>query len=209
MDAKTWSSKQENDIYYKNKENSADLIKLCGKYTSDLTITYTYVAICDSKNIDKTHFYYIFTPFVTGFEKSCYLNKTKPWEESYSFTNYRQNIPYFFIKDDCMNVPEEFYNIVNNGRDVYILKYDNYKLEPVSYVFLGLKPTLYCIDFCDNDSDILKKDDFDTWYNRKESRAKLLLKFTCPFKDILPFPGKDIFLDLTKRHTTFSISRDD
>lgn len=205
MDSKTWYSKQKNDMYYNNKDDVNELIKLCGNYTSDtLKITYTYVAICDSKNIEKTHFFFIFTPFITGLEKYWCREQIKPWEETYSFTNYREDIPYFFIKDDCMNVPKEFYEFVNNGRDVYVLKYEDYKLQPMEYTYIGIQPTLYSIDF---KGDLIKEE-FETWYNKKESKAQVRLKFTCPLKDTLPFRGKDIVLDLTRSRTTFSISRD-
>jgi hypothetical protein len=103
-----------------------------------------------------------------------------------------------------MNVPKEFYEFVNNGRDVYILKYEDYKLQPVEYTYIGIQPTLYSIDF---KGDLIKEE-FETWYNKRESKAQVQLKFTCPLKDTLPFRGKDIVLDLTRSRTTFSISRD-
>lgn len=208
MDACSWRKNQRHNVYYQNKENVNQLINLCGNHSmSDLRMTYTYVAICDKKDINKTHFYYIFTPFITGLEKYWNEEKIKPWEESYSFTEYRGDISYFFIQDDYMNVPEEFYKFVHNNskRDVYILKYDNvnYKLQAPEYIIIGEQPMLYSIDFKGD----LREDEFDKWYTRKESKAQVQLKFTCPLKDTLPFCGKDIFLDLTKNRTTFSICR--
>lgn len=104
---------------------------------------------------------YIFTPFTTGLEKYWIEEKIKPWEKSYSFTEYTRNIPYFFINDDYMNVPEEFYKIVhnNNKKDVYILKYVNYKLQTLEYTIIGEQPMLYSINFTSD----LREDEFDMW----------------------------------------------
>jgi hypothetical protein len=206
MDAKKWYMNEKNLEYYKNKENVSELIKLCGENTSDYKMTYTYVAICDRKNIEKTHVYYIWTPFITGLEKYWEEEEKKPWNRSYSYGSYREHIPYFYIKDDSMSVPEEFYKIVNNGRDVYILKYDNdnYKLDNVEYVYVGVEQMLKSIEY----KSELHKEGFKTWYEKKESKANVELKFVCPLKDTLPFKGKDIVLEMKRRNTTFYISRE-
>lgn len=146
MDSNTWYKKQLID-YYEIKENVKDLIKLSGTFSSE-KITFTYISVVDSKDINKTHHFFIFCPFITGSEQRWELEKTKIWDQSYQLGEYSVNIPYFFIKDDTMRVPIEFYEIISKkNRDILIFEYDNYILKELEYVIIGPQPTLYSIEY--------------------------------------------------------------
>ncbi len=204
MNTTSWH-KQQQQNYHDIKQNTQDLIKLCGKNCSDLKITFTYVAIADSKDITKTHHYFIFVPFITNLEKHWHEDKIKPPNHTYTLGQYSCNIPYFYIKDDTMNIPEEFYRVIHKtGRDVYVIKYENHLLAHPEYVYIGPQPTLYEIDF---DVNTLHNE-YEEWYRDKFlTTKKAKFTFVCPLKKRLPFPTCDIQLSLSGRHTFFEVSR--
>ena len=92
-----------------------ELISLSGKKTDKMA--YTYIALCDSKNSNVVHYYYIFLP-----------------NETYKSTLYNINIPFVYIRDYEMNITDEFINYIKKNN---ILKYDNNTLlEPSNFIMV-------------------------------------------------------------------------
>lgn len=199
--------KQRQQEYYDIKQEVHELIKLCGSNCSDLKMTMTYVAIADTDDITKIHNYFIFLPFVTGNEKLWKEQNSKPWEQSYEFCEYNSNNTYFYIKDDAMNVPQNFYKVVHTTlRDVYIIEYTNYCLKLPEIIYVSYKPPiLHSIEY---DNTTITYSSFDNWYNNKVSTTKkAVITFSSPLKNIMPFPTCDIQLSLGNNRTFFKVSR--
>jgi hypothetical protein len=201
MDSGKWRT-LEQKTYYENKKNVEELINLCGN--TGYKITYTYIALRDPKK-DKSHSYFIFSPFVSAKEKMWEENKIKPWDRSYAFDTYSVQESFVFIKDDYMIVPLEFYKEIHKTRrDICILEYDNYFLKFLEYTFVGNKPVLYSVEY----SDELITDSFEDWYAKLELvTTKVVLKFSNTMKEMLPFPVKDIMLTLKNNGTFFEITK--
>jgi hypothetical protein len=202
MESNTWYKKQLVD-YYQIKQNVHELIKLSGTISSE-KITFTYISLVDSKDINKTHHFFIFCPFITGLEKHWEIEKTKMWDQKYELGEYSISIPYFFIKDDTMRVPVEFYDIISKrNRDILIYEYHNFGLKDPEYIIIGPQPTLYSIEYERPANQKLP----ESWYQDKILHDNVVLKFTNPLKNSLPFPTKNIQLELTGNRTFFKVSK--
>ncbi len=202
MDSKEWLQK-EKELYYKVHDQVRELFKLTGNTV--LKITFTYIAIY---NFDKkqTEYFFVFLPYKTRMEKQWEASKdfeaSRPWYQSYSFNLYSNDLPYIYIKDDCISTTPEFYkSIFDTKLDIKIYKYDNFLIQEPELTIIGDKPVLHFIESGDSR---IKEDTFEEWYKNQNSVCDITLKFTNPLR--LFWNNKNIVLTTKNSgHTFFKV----
>lgn len=201
-----WKNKEK--LLYDEIYNEVSII--LGTLTNDkkdyFPITFTYIAIPDKIDLSKTHYYFIFLPFITGIErkwKEANENGGYALDYNYSFCTYPENNKIIFIKDSKMMVPKQFYEKFFNKNDEYmVMKYNYYikKLEFPDYIFVGPEPPLVKIEGSYNNSISALNEE---WFSNKQVTCKfdLILEFTQP--KLLPWVPVNIKLQLQHGKSTF------
>jgi hypothetical protein len=170
-------------------------------------MTYTYISIPDRNDLDKTHYYFIFLPFITGIErqqKEATENGSYAHNYNYSFGIYPENNRNIFIKDSKLVVPKQLYEKFFNQTNEYMImkyNYSNKKLEFPEYVFVGQDPpALVKIDTLPIESSSVLDSE---WFLNKQVRSKfnLILEFTQP--KLTPWDPPNIRLELSNGKTFF------
>lgn len=179
--------------YKHNKESVVKILGCLGP-VSDLKISYTYISILDNKDPQKTHYFFVFTPFITGRERMWSEKNTDPWDCDYSLFDTNNKYEYIYYKSDFMTVNESLYKIIyEDKRDIRIFKYEDGILKDPDSVYIGMPPILKSIEF---KGDMIKYLSYSEWYSKKECISNVKLIFSGP-QCLVPFPVEDIVLEIT------------
>jgi hypothetical protein len=206
---KLWYSDRQNE-YCDKKQHLHDTLKMSGVPCEKMT--FTYIAIPDYRDISKTIYFYILLPFYTGLESEWEHSNIKPWNQHYSFSNYSNNIPYLFVKDDFIYVPKEIFNtIFNSKNDILILcSYNDFSIQFPDITWISTESPPLCYFQYVKNEDKLCKVSFENWFKDKQSYAQSGFAFHLvnPMKKHNCFSTKDIAFTLNRcsSKTFFDVS---
>lgn len=204
--------KHQKELYYNIYDNVQCILSSIADHKTLRThITFTYISVPDRTDLNLTHHYFIFLPFITGVELERKKSKEKnefTCNIDYIFSNYPDHNSLFFICDNSIVVPETFYKQFYNTQNEYlILKYNPQKisLEFPQYIFVSH-------DVCDPlikiekekleelENDILLNEE---WFENKKIKCKFNLKLEFTQPKLIPWEPVNIKLELKSCGNTF------